>query len=222
MRKVLITSAFAFVFAAPAISQAVAIRYILGETHKIYQHPTFDNYCMGLGVDRTFNDRFTAGFDVTYDIGHALKLGEEYIYLGSSASQVTYEMKPKLLSLTYHTEYALGENDGTHVYIGTYLGLRHLSQNWILQQDYDPYNTVSRPYPAMKKISQWLVPVGLRMGVRGATDGGFMDFYAALGYQIGGGKQVADGTLYRPAAEAEYLETSSLAVTIGLAYGIGW
>ena len=47
-----------------------------------------------------------------------------------------------------------------------------------------------------------------------------MDLYFGLGYQIGGGEPVMDGTEYRPVTD--YTETSSLALTIGWAYGFGW
>ena len=222
MRKVFITLVLGFLVAASAYSQGVAVRYIMGETHRVYKHPTFDNYCMGFGVDRTFNERFTAGLDITYDIIYLLKLEDDH-YQYANIAAGTYDVKPKLLSLNYHTEYALGDNEGTHVYIGTFIGLRHLSQKWRLE-DYNYYygSPSSGPYPTTKEISMWLVPVGLRMGLRGATDGGFLDLYTAVGYQIGGGKQVADGAQYRPTPKTRYLETSSLAVSIGVAWGIGW
>lgn len=222
MKKVFITLVLGFLIAAPAYSQGVAIRYIMGETHKVYQHPTFDNYCMGLGVDRTFNDRFTAGFDITYDIAHVLKLEDEYLQLNNNGAG-TYDVKPKLLSLNYHTEYALADNDGVHGYVGTFIGLRHITQDWTLQDSYNSYGYVdNRGYRPLIKASKWLVPVGLRMGLRGTTDGGFVDLYAAVGYQIGGGDQIVAGPLYRSAEGLKYMETSSLAVTFGLAYGFGW
>ncbi len=70
-----------------------------------------------------------------------------------------------------------------------------------------------------KQVSQILVPLGLRFGVRGSTDGGFVGFYTALGYQVGGGKR-----LYTPPGatpKTKYTETTSFAFTVGLAYGIG-
>lgn len=204
-----------------ASAQSTAFRFILGETNKVYERPTFDNYCMGLGVDRSFNDKFTAGFDIAFDIGHSLQSVPQAYYLTNGGGSATYDMVPRLLTMNYHTEYALGDDGSTHGYIGTYIGLRHVSQKWDLQYTYDPSgNPVLGSYPSAVEVSQWMVPIGLRMGLRGATDGGFMDLYAAVGYQIGGGEQVVTGSLYQPGLE--FMETSSLAVTIGLAYGIGW
>lgn len=217
MRKGFITLAFGCLIAVPAYSQGVAIRYIMGETHKVYKLPVFDNYCMGFGVDRTFNDRFTAGLDITYDIIYLLKLEDDH-YQYANIAAGTYNVKPKLLSLNYHTEYALANNDGIHGYVGTFIGLRHITQTWTLQDSYNSSGYLNNGgYSPLIKTSKWLVPIGLRMGLRGTTDGGFMDLYAAVGYQIGGGEK-----LVVKAPETKYGETSTLAVTFGLAYGFGW
>jgi hypothetical protein len=222
MRKLLFP-VFLLAGILPAAAQSVAIRYIIGETHKVYKLPAFDNFCMGLGVDRTFNDRLTLGLDVAYDIGNALKNGGEYLYLQSGSLSAGYEGKLKLLSLNYHTEYALAANDGTHVYIGTFLGLRHISQTWAQSYMTTVYgDQEASHFPSSLKYSQWLVPIGLRMGVRGATDSGFLDLYTAFGYQIGGGKKVVEEGSYKTDPKALFSETSSLAITIGLAYGFGW
>ncbi len=219
MRKVLFVAMLLAGAAPGAYAQNTAVRFILGEGHKVYTTPAFGNYCMGIGVDRSFNDKLAAGVDVTFDIGHALKTSSEYIYMDVQGMDVGYRMTPSLLSINYHTEYALGDDGGTHAYIGTFLGLRHLGQKWRTDGSYYVDingNPVTVPTP--RHVSQWLVPIGIRLGLRGATDGGFMDLYGALGYQIGGGKQLLPGTY----AAASYAETNSLAVTIGLAYGIGW
>jgi len=173
---------------------------------------------MGGGMDRTFNDRLTIGFDITYDVANGFKQEGREVYYSAGAIDYTYEMFPRLLSLNYHTEFALADNDATHTYIGTYIGIRDVMEKWQLQNANSGY-TYSGPGPAVKG-SKVLVPIGLRFGVRGSTDDGFMDLYFALGYQIGGGDFVMDGAQYHHATE--YAETSSLAMTIGLAYGLGW
>lgn len=221
MRKLI----FAFLllaFASQAGAQNTAFRWILGETNRIYKAPKFDNYCMGMGLDRSFNDKLTVGFDISYDIGNALRTDPPYTTLTSGGTDASYTMKPGLLAMNYHTEYALGDDGGTHGYIGTFIGLRRIWQNWTLQYEYNSGSGSSGngSFPSSKKYSDWLIPVGLRMGVRGATDGGFMDLYVALGYQIGGGNKVDIGNLYR--ANEDFMETTSLALSIGLAYGIGW
>ena len=220
MRKV-IFAVFLLSVAFQAAAQSTAFRYILGETNRIYDTPKFDNYCMGLGVDRSFNNKLTVGFDISYDIGNALRTDPPYTTLTSGGIDASYTMKPGLLTMNYHTEFALGDDGGTHGYIGTFIGLRRIWQNWTLEYTNNSSGSGGNgPFPAAKKYSDWLVPIGLRMGIRGATDGGFMDLYVALGYQIGGGENVAIGNLYR--ANEDFMKTTSLALTIGLAYGIGW
>lgn len=58
-----------------ANAQSTAVRLIIGEGHKVYTKPAFGNYCMGAGVDRTFNDKLTIGLDATFDVAAGLKAG---------------------------------------------------------------------------------------------------------------------------------------------------
>lgn len=220
MRKLFIVSLLVVAGHVPASAQHTAFRYILGEIHKVYDKPVFGNYCMGLGIDRSFNSRLTVGFDVAYDVGSAL-VGEngKAVNITSGSSTSSYFVKRHLLTLNYHTEYALADNDGTHAYIGTFIGLRRITQDWLDDAYYDPYNGPS-PFPRTVSASKWLIPLGLRMGIRGAVDEGFLDLYAQLGYQIGGGESLYPR--YPVLAKAEYTQTSSLAFSLGLAYGIGW
>ncbi len=199
-------------------AQSTAIRLIIGEGHKVYTKPAFANYCVGVGVDRTFNERLTAGFDVGVDVSGAFRAEPKSVVVTKGNVQTDFQVAPKLLSLNYHTEYALGENDGTHVYIGTFLGLRHISQKWTSDGYSTDYNYVTAPVNI--SVSKWLIPVGLRLGLRGATDGGFMDLYVAAGYHVGGGKQIT--TISSKLKDTPYTYTSAVAFTVGWAYGIGW
>ncbi len=80
---------------------------------------------MGFGVDRTFNERLTIGFDVNYDIVGLLTAGPGDGYYSSYGGvSSNYEVDPRLLSLNYHTEFAFSDNDGVHFYLGTFIGLR--------------------------------------------------------------------------------------------------
>lgn len=211
MRKVL--SLLALLAAVPLVrAQSTAVRLIIGEGHKVYAKPAFGNYCMGVGVDRSFNDKLTVGFDVGFDVFNSL-LGEGRSVV-PQLDGVTGSVVPHLLSLNYHTEYALGDDGGTHAYIGTFIGLRRIKQDWTL---YDARYDVYKEHRFT--TSRMLVPIGLRMGLRGATDGGFMDLYMAVGYQIGGGKAISKDQRLKGAA---FSETSALAFSLGLAYGLGW
>ncbi len=195
-----------------ANAQSTAVRLIIGEGHKVYTKPAFGNYCMGAGVDRTFNDKLTIGLDATFDVAAGLKAGP--VFVQSPTSGIEASLVPHLMSINYHTEYALGDNDGTHLYIGSFLGLRRIKQDWTVTDTRNDGYTEQRT-----TVSKMLVPVGIRAGLRGTTDGGFMDLYAELGYQIGGGKELRSDALLKG---APYTKTSSLAFAIGLAYGFGW
>ena len=219
MRRALCCSALVLALVPMASAQSTALRWIVGETNVVYTHPRFSNYCMGAGVDRSLNDRLTIGFDISYDIANGFRMEGRDVRFTYGGIDYTYAMFPRLLSLNYHTEFALADDDGTHTYLGTYLGIRDIMQKWELQSaSYSGYYTHGNGTP--QKGSKVLVPIGLRFGVRGPTNDGFMDLYVGLGYQIGGGGHVMDGKQYQPAAE--YTETSSFAFTIGWAYGLGW
>ncbi len=195
-----------------AHAQSTAVRLILGEGHKVYTKPSFGNYCMGAGVDRTFNDKLTIGMDVTFDVAAALKDGGASVQ--STTNGISAYVTPHLMSVNYHTEYALGDNDGTHVYIGSFLGLRRIKQDWVVLDSRNDGYTEQQT-----TVSKMLIPLGLRLGLRGTTDGGFMDLYTELGYQIGGGSELRSDALLKGAS---YTKTSPLAFTVGLAYGFGW
>lgn len=212
MKKIL--SALLFLAcAAPVVNaQSTAVRFILGEGHKVYAKPAFGNYCMGLGVDRSFNDKLTAGLDVAFDVAAALKDGGTSVQ--SLPDGISAYVSPHLMSVNYHTEYALGDDDGTHAYIGTFIGLRRIKQDWVL------YDSRNYEYKESRfTATKMLIPLGLRFGLRGTTDGGFMDLYVAAGYQVGGGKSTTANSMLK---DAPYTETTALALTLGWAYGFGW
>lgn len=219
MRKVLFSLVLFSSSVQFASAQHMGVRIIMGEVHSVYKRPVLSNYCMGLGVDRSFNDRLTIGLDFSYDLVGALSSGlEDQTYFNDGNVSAYYDFHPHLLNVNYHTEYALSDNDGGHFYVGTFIGLRHITQDWANDGYSSDYDYVS--IHSENQVSQWLVPMGLRFGVRGSTEGGFVDLYSALGYQVGGGK-----TLFKPIGSgrsAKYTETTSFAWTMGLAYGIGW
>lgn len=218
MRRALCCSALLLALLPLASAQNTAIRWVFGETNSVYTHPRFSNFCMGAGVDRTFNSRLTVGFDITYDLANAFRAQGRDELLSYGGVDEYYVMFNHLFSMTYHTEFALGDNGGTHAYIGTFIGLRDVFQKWQLEGAYSGYSSNSNGQ--FQHGSKVLVPIGLRLGVRGPTDSGFTDFYFGMGYQIGGGSYVMDPVKYHSATE--FMDTSSLAITIGLAYGLAW
>lgn len=189
------------------------MRFILGEMNRIYTKPAYGNYCMGLGLDHAPNNRLSLGFDAAIDVSG---IGGSYepLYNGSFGN-TTYSTATRLYTLGYHTEFAFSSNTSSHFYMGTFLGLRLASQRWNL--------SVSQP--GMEYIEKrldtkaTLVPVGLRFGFRGSVDGPFADLYVAVGYMIGGSKTLLAGNIPKNLA---YATTSSMAITMGLAYGVGW
>lgn len=222
MRKLITFALMLPIFAAA--QTATAIRFVIGEMHTTYEMPKHDNFCMGASLDRTFNERLTFSLDVTVDVTHSAKGGFQQVSFSDGAYRVVYEVNPRLTNVTYHTEYALGDDDGTHAYIGTFIGVSLLRQTWQLEYVQDPYggwsSSTSNIYPPTMKISKTLVPFGIRFGIRGRTEGGFADLYSMVGYQIGGGTALVDRAGFP--ATGDYLKTLPVYVTFGLSYGFGW
>lgn len=218
--------AFAGIVLLAQAQTSTALRYIVAETGKTYEKPGLSGFNMGLGVDRTFNAYLTVGLDFTFDLAGLVRSQPVAAYHLETAHYTSqYTVHPRMLGLTYHTEFALGDDDGAHAYVGTFFGFKHITQEWRVDGYstsgyYDPYDPSSPELnPGYRKVKANVFPVGLRLGVRGATDGGFADLYGMLGYQIGGGKKMLPEI---SAADAKYLKLSNLAFTIGFAYGIGW
>lgn len=215
MRSALAT-AFCVLCAAGATqaqNTATAVRVILAEGHWVYEDPGYPSFTFGLGLDRTLNERLTVGIDAT--LGYAGSERDAYKSVDSNSStEVFYSVAPHLYSVNYHTEFALGDDDHTHLYVGSFIGLRHIKQRWTINE-FGPAGYTS----SEQEVRADLIPVGVRLGLRGATDHGCMDLYTQLGYQVGGNKVLMDPLAGRG---AEYATTAGMAITCGLAYCFGW
>lgn len=209
MRRSVILGACLLVLAYAGRAQNTALRLTLGEIQRMYEAPNF-SFLMGLGIDRSFNNHLAVGLAVGLDLNSYSK------YHGFSVGQGpnSYSVVPKLWSVTYHTEYSFAGDFGPHIYVGTFLGLNMVDQEWRIgiRQEIDEYS-----YSNLT-VKKTLIPVGVRVGLKGEPEGSHMDLYAAHGYQIGGGKLAFPDA---PRA-AEYAKFSAMSITLGLSYGIGW
>ncbi len=220
MRRPLL-SLLAATFAAACLGQATGYRFIFPEFTKVYAEKSmWSTYQLGMGFDHDFNDRISMGVDAVMDLQRATESGTtvDIQYAGYTAS---YQMADRLFSITYRTAYAFSDNDGTSAYIGTFLGFRSFKQ--LLDLNYVDSNTGgwvsgNGPFVQSAEGKKAIFPVGLRLGVRGSLEGGFADLYTQLGYNIGGG----DDAFTEAYFTGEEFDLTSMAFTLGLAYGFGW
>jgi hypothetical protein len=75
-------------------------------------------------------------------------------------------------AMNYRTAYHFSDVESTSFYFGPTVGVRSISST---------------------RDNLLLVPVGLRMGVRGGLAKFYMDAYAGIGYNIGSGKPLTEG-----------------------------
>ncbi len=203
-----------------AFAQSSGIRAIFPEFSKVYaDKDMWTPFNIGMGYDHDFNDRISMGFDATISLQRSADVGREiYVdYLGYSAS---FYSNTRSLGVQYRTGYAFAGNEGTSVYLGTFIGMRYVRQELTLVNvNYNNnFSYDNGPFQYTELGKRTMFPIGLRAGVRGSLEGGYVDLYAQLGHVIGGGGNVFDRTYFI----GEEFELSNMAFTIGFAYGVGW
>lgn len=98
--------------------------------------------------------------------------------------------------MDYRAYYLIGNGDGTRPFIGSRTGL-HIQPR---SRDGGVHGTLA-------------MPLGLRVGVRGAMDGFFGDLYVEAGYQLGGAYRTDSG---------EHASLGGFMLQFGFSYGMGW
>lgn len=189
------------------------IRYAL-HAEKVTQAPLFEPLFLSVGWDFDHNDRFSGGLDFVMDMNW--RQGYDSYYYGSGQIG-DYEEKVKAVGLQYRSQYHFMDNDGTSLYLGSTVGFRMVRQLIEYQElvavpfGSDYYRTRNNEGTGV------LVPIGLRLGVRGPLDGGYGDAYVCLGYNAGSSDPFSPLSFLK-----EESMPSALMLQVGLAYGIGW
>ena len=216
-RTILLSAAVAS--SITVMAQSSGIRFIFPEFSKVYAEKSpWTSFQLGMGYDHDFNERITMGLDVLLD----LRREESGLYVDIPYGGYTaqYILHDKFFSAQYRTAYSFSANDdGTHVYLGTFVGVRAFKQTAELFSVTDPngYND-NGSFVQLAEGTKTLIPMGLRFGIRGTLEGGYADLYTQFGYVVGGGESVFTQA-YLTGPEFD-LASSSL--TLGLAYGFGW
>lgn len=177
---------------------------------------------VGFGYDHQTNT--PVGFSVEFVVPLIDLSGD-----GSTASRLPveyqgftseYQGNIKGWTLMYHAHYFLsGTDEG--FYMGSFLGVRRVRQQWFLGQVTAPNSYWSNdqgPFAARPEGADLVFPIGVRVGVRGALDGWYQDLYFHAGLQLGAGRLD-----YRePYLVASAPRTSGFTFGLGYAFGVGW
>lgn len=97
-------------------------------------------------------------------------------------------------TVEYRSQYHFADNSSSSGYVGTSIGYRSLN----------------------REISKTMVPVGIRLGLRGGLQGFYADLHAGAKYQAGGGSCV------QTRDQLSDVQLNSLTFFVGLDLGIGW
>ncbi len=208
-------------FYAQGFAQANGVRFIFPEFTKVYAEKSmWSSYQLGMGYDHDFNDRISMGLDITIDLQRATEEGGLSIEVPYAGLIGNYYSGDRLLSVIYRTAYAFTDNSETNLYVGSYFGVRSFKQTLDLSYVTDPTGSFNGngPFQQQVEAKKTLIPIGVRLGVRGSLEGGFADLYTQLGYNIGGGESAFTQTYF----SGEDFDLSSMSFTLGLAYGFGW
>ena len=128
-----------------------------------------------------------AGLVAHYGIGYDHDLNERV------SSAFSFRLAPEIDSyvVNYRSAYHFSDNDRGSFYFGPTVGVRTFTGG----------------------DGPTLVPIGLRMGIRGGLERFFADVYAGFQYNAGAGKPVSD---------ADGADVSANAATYVIGFDVGW
>lgn len=142
--------------------------------------------------------------------------GEQLSYNGWDA-YMRYEAA-FTYTLTYHSLwFPNGYNEG--FYLGSSIGIRHSMARLSIPDPGNYYATPSTPQPfdPTYRGTLFMVPVGLRLGIREELADVYKNFYVGVGYQLG-----SNGTMFpQPELSGMLQQPAGFTCSVGYAFGIG-
>ena len=174
---------------------------------------SFPAHILNISIGKKILMAVTGFFAFGFVFGHML--GNLQIFIGQDQMN-TYAEKLKVYAIQYRSQYHFSDHYSTSAYIGSTLGVRYVRQT-ITGDVQTGSSTSSNSYTRYTDEGNGVViPIGLRLGVRGALEGGYADIYVGLGYAIGSGAELTTA----PFREEES-ELSSVNFQLGFAFGFG-
>lgn len=207
-----------------AVAQSTGIHFIVPEYTRKFQKGPSRGVQYGIGMQHDLNERLSLALDVVFEIRsleNTSSTGTEVAVM-MDGNTAYYGRASNMLGVTYRSAYAFSDNDEGHLYLGSFIGIRRMKQRVDLDRWTTPsgYGYSGGSFVERAIANKVVVPVGLRLGVRGGMeDTYFMDLYFQAGYCIGGGTA---GFSQAYLDIAEELALAKFTFTAGLAIGFGW
>ena len=212
-----ISTRFAFsvvlVALGPAASAQMGIRF--GAQHEKPTQARFgSDWHLVLGWDFDLNERLSGGLDLSTDMNWS----SEYNMPEAALNGPTFYEKVKTFGVQYRSQFHFADNDdGGSFYLGPTIGLRAVRHRISYYEETSSGGYYSSDLRETEEKGM-IYPLGLRLGVRSGLDGGYGDYYIAIGTNIASG----DG----PINDLRFLSEESLPNKLffqaGLCYGVGW
>lgn len=165
-----------------------AFRVDLFQNQPVFEDRKIES-CYGLGLDFAITERTSVGVDA---IGAWTSLSSLSLSKTHSAAyngyEVDYARSQSLYGLLAHSDYCLSDNDRTHLYLGPSFGLLLVGAQIQIQgiyRDYGYHTPSDLGLQENARDKTVLIPLGIRVGLRGAFDAQHMDLYLGIGTHLG-------------------------------------
>lgn len=136
-----------------------------------------------IGVDRDVSGRSGVGLDLLWGV-NIYGTGGYQDMVTTGNTYVNYVLEPRVRGLQLRSFYFLSD-DSYGAYVGSYVGFRNVKRNLRISPENDPFTPGNADRDHV--LSNVVIPVGLRIGLRGELDGWYQDLYVGIGYVVGHG-----------------------------------
>jgi hypothetical protein len=175
---------------------------------------------VGLAFDHDLDRRLSYAIEFRLSEETLSKEGSLHGTQLQGNAELHYYGESRAYCLTYRAAYHFSNNERTSGYIGGYVALRWLRSDLRLGSVEDRSTHASLPvsdHESSVEHTGVVVPIGVRLGLRGGLEHFYAEMYAAFGFQIGNelpflGKDFKSGSPV----------LSRSMVMLGLDIGFGW
>jgi hypothetical protein len=205
-------------------SSAQAIKYYPVTINEVHQHAGGATSGMGFGYEQNIGDRLSWGVNFLGSFPTPATISETKVY-PSELIHIDCNHSVSWWQLQYQSKYFAKPNDGSSFYFSSSIAVQSRTQKVevVSITDFNAYT----PLPSYDGITSGsirsqndiLIPVSFSMGVRGSLDGFFGDVYVGASYLFKSNYTNKNLVTERFGKNYSYAD---LAVTFGLAIGIGW
>lgn len=224
-------------FASVAQKNGIAVSLFNASFYS--QSSIFTQGYMGIGFERNVGDynslkiEINKGFKILYTLTDAKILtavgkAEKDVSFTDSLSYTStfyYHWTMPTFEINYQSKFFFAGNDRTGGYMAMGIGMRTVKYQLHVGNINDEYGNEEIPSDIRKKDgyeeTKTIIPLMLRVGIRGNLKGFYPDVNFGIGYNIGHNKTVTDKTITKT-YDLTVPKISGLAINASVCFGIGW